>query len=87
MVYVLLYKFLDGLFQFLYLVLIVRVLMSWIPHNRGHALIDFMYQCTDPLLRPFQNIVPAYKIGIDLSPIFAFIALGIVRDILFRIIF
>ena len=87
MVYFLLYKILDFIFQGLYLALIVRVLLSWIPHDRYHPIVSFLYDITDPILRPFQNIIPSWKIGIDLSPILAFFAIGIVRDLLFRILF
>ena len=87
MVYFLLYKILDFLFQGLYLALIVRVLLSWLPHDRYHPIVSFLYDITDPILRPFQNIIPSWKIGIDLSPILAFFAIGIVRDLLFRILF
>ena len=86
MVYFLLYKILDFLFQGLYLALIVRVLLSWVPHDRYHPIVSFLYDITDPILRPFQNIIPSWKIGIDLSPILAFFAIGIVRDLLFRIL-
>jgi YggT family protein len=87
MVYVLIYKFLDVTFQALYLALLIRVLLSWIPHNSNHPIIEFLYQVTDPLLRPFQNIVPSWRLGIDLSPLFAFIALGFIRKILFHLLF
>tara|TARA_B100000427_G_scaffold179934_1_gene149630 strand:- start:388 stop:651 length:264 start_codon:yes stop_codon:yes gene_type:complete len=87
MVYLLLYKVLDFLFQGLYLFLIVRVLLSWIPHDRYHPLISFMYDVTDPILKPFQNIIPSWKLGIDLSPILAFFAIGIVRDLIFTLLF
>tara|TARA_Y100000591_G_C21843479_1_gene707167 strand:+ start:278 stop:541 length:264 start_codon:yes stop_codon:yes gene_type:complete len=87
MVYFLLYKILDFLFQGLYLALIVRVLLSWVPHDRYHPIVSFLYDITDPILRPFQTIIPSWKIGIDLSPILAFFAIGIVRDLLFRILF
>ena len=87
MVYVLVYKFLDILFQSLYFALLIRVLLSWIPHDRFHPIIQFLYQVTDPILRPFQNIIPSWRLGIDLSPIFAFIAIGFIRKILFQLLF
>ena len=87
MVYVLLYKVLDIFFQSAYLILMIRVLLSWIPHDRFHPIVDIIYKCSDPILSPFKNIVPSWKIGIDLSPIFAFIALGIAKEFLFKILF
>ena len=78
---------LDLLFDGLYLALFIRVILSWVPHDASHQLISFLYQITDPLLKPFQNIVPPEKTGgFDLSPIFAFIALEVVRKLLFRFI-
>ena len=87
MIYMLIYKFLDVTFQALYLALLIRVLLSWIPHNTDHPIILFIYQLTDPLLRPFQNIVPSWRLGIDLSPLFAFLALGFIRKILISLLF
>jgi len=87
MVYELLYRTLDILFQSLYFALMARVLLSWIPHNPYNSIIQTLYQVTDPLLRPFQNIIPSYKIGIDVSPILAFLALGFVRKIVFQLLF
>jgi Predicted integral membrane protein len=87
MVYYALYKLLDVLFQGLYMALLVRVLLSWIPHDPYHPIMQFLFRITDPLLRPFQNLVPSWKFGIDLSPIFAFFALGIVRKLVFQLLF
>ena len=87
MIYYGLYKILNALFQSLYLVLTIRILLSWIPHSPYHPIIQWIYKITDPILTPFQNIIPSHRIGIDLSPIFAFIAIGFVRDFLFRILF
>ena len=87
MVYLALFKVLDFIFQALYLALIVRVLLSWIPHDPHHSIMQFIYRITDPMLEPFQNLVPAWKIGLDLSPIFAFFALGIVKNLVFTLLF
>eukprot|EP01047_Picozoa_sp_COSAG01_P000245 COSAG01_NODE_4_length_55812_cov_1344.168109_7_plen_87_part_00 len=86
MVYIFTYRLIDFIFQALYLVLIIRVLLSWIPHNTYHPLISPIYRVTEPMLKPFQNIIPSWKIGIDLSPILAFFALGIIRRLVFTLI-
>jgi len=86
MVYYMVYRCLDIFFQSLYLALLIRVLLSWIPHNTHHPLVSFLYTVTDPLLRPFQNIVPTWKLGIDISPILAFFALGFIRKIVFQLL-
>jgi len=60
--------------------------MSWIPHDRHHPIIEFLYKITDPMLKPFQDLVPAHRLGIDLSPIFAFIALGLIQKLIYMLI-
>ena len=85
--YHMLYQVLDIAFQALYIALLVRVALSWIPHNQYHPIIQYLYRVTDPILKPFQNIVPPWKIGFDLSPIFAFFALSILRRLIFLVLF
>ena len=80
------YKLIDLIFQVLNMALLIRVLLSWVPHNATHPIISLIYRITDPLLRPFQDIVPSWKLGIDLSPIFAFIALAIIRKLIFQLL-
>lgn len=87
MTYVVLYRVLDLIFQVLYWALMIRILMSWVPHDRYHPIISKLYDITDPILRPFQNIVPSWKFGLDLSPIFAFLALSVARKLLFQLLF
>ncbi len=58
-----------------YLVLIIAmVLVSWFASRSRHPLIPLIYQLTEPVLRPIQKILPPLG-GIDLSPLFALIAL------------
>ena len=58
-----------------YLVLIIaRVIVSWIAQQSRHPLIPLIYQLTEPVLRPFNKLIPPI-VGIDLSPLFALIAL------------
>ena len=66
----------------------VRILLSWIPHDEYNPLIVKLYDITEPVLALFRNIIPPYKTGgLDISPIFAFIALSIAQKIVNQIIF
>ena len=60
--------------------LIIRIILSWIPHNRFHPIISFIYQISDPILKPFRNII-SYQ-GIDFSPIIVFMLLRIIKNII-----
>jgi len=58
-------------------VVIARSLLSWFPNARGNALVDIVYQVTDPFLLPLQRIVP--RIGmLDISPMIAVIILFVI---------
>lgn len=67
-------------------ILIVRILLSWIRHNPYQPIIRFIYEVTEPYLRIFRRIVPAYG-GVDFSPIVAFFALRIIEWIIIRILY
>ena len=82
--YMFFYKGVDIVFEVLNLALLARVIVSWIPHDPFHPAVTFLHRITDPLLRPFQSILPAWKIGIDLSPIFAFAALALLKHLIFK---
>lgn len=78
-----LFRLVDLVFDALTLSLIIRVFMSWVPHDRYHPVIEFLYKITDPMLKPFQNLIPPNKMGIDLSPILAFFSLGIIQRFIY----
>ena len=64
-------------FKVFFFALIVSVILSWVApgsHNPGAQLVN---QLCEPLLAPFGKLLPNLG-GLDLSPIFAFIALNLV---------
>ena len=69
---------LIGLYE---IVLLIRIVLSWIPHNPYNQAIRFLYKITDPVLNPVRKLIPPFK-GIDFSPIIVFIALGILKQLI-----
>ncbi len=65
----------TGLFlKIFFFALIISVILSWVApgsHNPGAQLVN---QLCEPLLSPIRRILPSLG-GLDLSPIFAFLAL------------
>lgn len=58
--------------------LIISVILSWIApgsHNPGAQLTQ---QITEPMLAPIRNLLPNLG-GLDISPIFAFIAINLLE--------
>ena len=63
-------------FKVFFFALIVSVILSWVApgsHNPGAQLVN---QLCEPLLAPFRKLLPNLG-GLDISPIFAFIALNL----------
>ena len=67
-------KLLVTLLMTYFVLIIARVIVSWIGSQSRHPLIPLIYQLTEPVLRPFSKLIPPIS-GVDLSPLFALIAL------------
>lgn len=67
-------KLLITLLLTYFVLIIARVIISWLASQSRHPLIPLVYQLTDPVLRPLSKLLPPIG-GIDLSPLFALIAL------------
>jgi len=77
---------LEGLFdtivKLLELVIVIRVIISWVNADPYNNIVQMIHRISDPLLRPFQKLLPAWRLGgLDLSPIFAFFCLEFIREI------
>lgn len=73
-----------GLIRFLFelyaVILLARVLLSWVQIDPNNQLVKIIYQLTEPLLAPIRRLLPQSG-GIDFSPIVAFIVLLIVEQV------
>ncbi|MDD5449594.1 MAG: YggT family protein [Candidatus Omnitrophica bacterium] len=63
----------------LWWLIIIRALISWVNPDPFNPIVQFLYKTTEPFLLPFRRILPGWKIGIDLSPIFAILAIMFIR--------
>lgn len=60
-----------------YFALIASVILSWVAQGSYNPAVQLVNQICEPLLAPFRKILPNMG-GLDISPIFAFIALNLV---------
>lgn len=86
-----LYMAVDIFFDVIFYLILARVILSLIRANPCNPIVRFVYQVTDPILMPFQNLIwrlwpPGSGVYIDFSPLVAIIVLQIVRNIVVRII-
>ena len=69
-------RFINQLFYFYYLILIIRIFLTWIPSIDWNSQpFDFLRSITDPFLNIFRGIIPPIGGMLDISPIIAFFAL------------
>jgi YggT family protein len=52
-------------------VIIIRALISWVNPDPYNPIVQILTRVTEPVLRPLRKVVPAWKLGIDLSPLLA----------------
>lgn len=72
-------------FTFFRIAILVRVIASWLPVGPFSPWVRWSFTVTEPLLRPLRRVIPPFR-QIDLTPIIAFLALGLleglIRDLL-----
>ena len=82
----LLFQVIDMVFNILQIIIIVRVVLSWISHNPSNQFIRIIYQVSEPILKPIREILPITGMGFDFSPIVAFFLLGLLKKILLSVV-
>ena len=65
--------------------IIVEVIISWMNPGSYNPVSSLLHSLTSPLLRPIRHLLPSIA-GIDLSPLFAIIALQVLRMLILPLI-
>lgn len=55
--------------------IIIRALLSWVSPDPYNPIVRFLERLTEPVLRPIRRLLPPHRIGIDLSPLIAVLAI------------
>jgi YggT family protein len=50
-------------------IIIIRALLSWVNPDPYNPIVRFLYQVTEPVLRPIRHRLPTWQMGVDLSPL------------------
>jgi len=76
---------LDIVLTIAYWLIFVRALISWVSPDPFNPIVQFLYKTTEPILYPIRKILPfRLKMGIDISPIIAFLAIIFIKAFLVR---
>ncbi len=80
----------QSLFKVYYIMILIRVFLSWLPHNPTNSVISFIYEVTELLIGPSRRILRRYlnhyPIGIDFSPLVALIILQLIEWVIIRVL-
>jgi YggT family protein len=77
-------NFLQLLVTVLWLLIIARVVVSWVMPAGSGGLVAFIYQATEPILAPIRRVIPPTA-GIDWAPLVALLLLGVLTQALTRL--
>ena len=74
---------LSVVFSILTWLILIRALISWVNPDPYNPIVQFLYKTTEPILEPIRRIIPfSLRIGIDISPIVAFLIIYFLKDFL-----
>lgn len=71
----------TALVTIIFFAAIVSIISSWIAPFSQHPLLLLTRQLSEPAMAPFRKIIPPLG-GLDLSPIFLFLGISILQQIL-----
>ena len=76
---------LDAVLTVYYWLIIARALISWVNPDPFNPIVRFLLTATEPVLTPIRRIMPpAWRWGLDLSPLIGILALIFLKSFLVR---
>jgi YggT family protein len=76
----------STVFWVLQLLVLARVVISWLPNTRYHPISQWIVNVTDPMLRPFRALAPVGAGGLDFSPMILLILLWLARRVVIQLL-
>lgn len=86
---ILLYRAISSLINIIEVLILIRIILSFLNIRGGGVVTRFIYDMTEPVLGPARALLS--KIGIntgmfDFSPIVAILILRIIQSLAFRVL-
>lgn len=83
---VLIYRIINLAFEIMNILILIRIVISWLAPYSRNDFTNLVYALTEPILKPFRTLIPMGNVRIDLSPVLAYFALKILRYIIFYLL-
>ena len=78
---------LNFIILFYYYALIASIVMSFVMMFSGnmnpHPILSLVWQITEPIMSPVRKVIPPMG-GLDFSPIFIFLIIGLIRNFIYQ---
>lgn len=80
-----LYTTIEMFFNIVFLLILARIVLSFLPQYQSNSIAQLVYGITEPILSPFQRLIPPIGM-LDISPMVAIIVMGIIQQILLFVV-
>lgn len=80
---------LSYLVRFINILILVRIMMSWIRPNPSNPIVQFVYTATEPILIPARKLIHdvfGYNGMLDFSPMVAIFIVQIIYTIILNLL-
>ena len=71
-------RLLEVVLEVYFWIIIVRALLSWVNPDRYNPIVRFLYQVTEPVLRPIRRRLPM-EMGLDFSPLVVILVIKVLQ--------
>lgn len=76
---------LEFILSIFYWLILIRALISWVSPDPYNPVVQFLEKSTEWILLPIRKMLPHnLRMGIDLSPVFAFLAIMFLKSFLVK---
>ncbi|MBI5193454.1 MAG: YggT family protein [Nitrospirae bacterium] len=75
-------EIIDYILTFYMYIIIARALISWVNPDPYNKIVQLLFRITEPVLDPLRKLVPAWKLGLDLSPMIAILIIMFLKRFL-----
>jgi YggT family protein len=76
-------RIMEILLSIMYWLILIRALISWVNPDPYNAIVQFLYQVTEPVLKPIRRLLPfTLRFGFDISAIIAFLIIIFLKSFL-----
>lgn len=83
----LLYQVIRIGFELMQWLIIGRVLLSWVNVGPNNSIAAFIYEVTEPVLKPIRSVIHRGTTPLDFSPLVAIILLQFLERFILTILF